>query len=89
MIKGRTKTGFEFEYDEKKLNNMEWIDALADADDGDVKALRDTFRMILDKDTLKKLYDHVRTEDGRVPLDSLSNELKDIVAASEGAGKNS
>lgn len=89
MIKGRTKTDFEFEYDEKKLNNMEWIDALADADDGDVKALRDTFRMILDKDTLKKLYDHVRTEDGRVPLDSLSNELKDIVAASEGAGKNS
>ena len=28
MIKGKTKTGFEFEIEEKKLDNMELIDAI-------------------------------------------------------------
>jgi hypothetical protein len=42
---------------------------------------------MLGKDQKKKLYDHVRTDDGRVPVEKLSTEIQEIFEASN-ATKN-
>ena len=33
MLKGKTKTGFEYEFDEKILKNYELVELLAEVDD--------------------------------------------------------
>ena len=88
MSKGKTTTGFEYNFDEERLNDMELLDSLADVVDGtDVLALSRAIRKIIpDNEERKRLYDHVRTDDGRVPADLLGNELMEIIEGAE-AGK--
>lgn len=86
MIKGTTKTGFEFEIEEERVNNMEFIDALTDLDEastnnaGEVMSLiSKLIKCILSKEQKKALYDHVRNEKGLVPIEKVQAELLDII----------
>ena len=84
MIKGTTKTGFEFEIDEERVNNMEFIDALTELDDtanaGEVMGLiSKLLKCILTKEQKKALYDHVRNDKGLVPIEKVQAELLDII----------
>jgi hypothetical protein len=95
MIKGATKSGLEFEIDENRLNDMEVIDTLtelseADTDKSnlDLSKLSKLISKVLTKDMKKKLYDHVRTEDGRSPIDKVSEEFFEILQYN-GETKNS
>lgn len=89
MVNGKTKSGFAFSVDENAMNDMELVDILAD------KATDESFRMsyilgkLLPADQRKAMYDHVRTETGRVPVDAVVAEIEDIFAAMGDAGKNS
>ena len=47
-----------------------------------------TIRLLMGKEQTKKLYDHLRTEDGRVPVVALSNALGELMESFR-AGKNS
>ena len=80
MISGTTKTGFEFSIDEKKLNNMEFVDALAEVEDN-ARAFSRVINMMMDKEQKKRLYDHVRLEDGTVPVDAMVEEITDIMSS--------
>ena len=89
MIKGETTSGFEFEVDRNAVNNMELVDALADASgDDDLLAVSRVCRLLLDKETKERLYDHVRNEEGRVPVELVSKEVMEIFAAFGTQGKN-
>lgn len=66
MIKGITDSGFEFEIDERQLDNMEFMEALADASEDGV-SISKAIRLALGADQKKRMYDFVRTDDGRVP----------------------
>lgn len=81
MITGKTKSGFEFSIDEAKLDNMEFIDALAEADENGL-AFSKVVRLMFDAEQRKALYDHLRTEDGRVPVEAMVNEVTDIMQTS-------
>lgn len=76
----KTATGFEYEVDAKALNNMELLDAFADLqmDETNVAALVSIITLLLGKEAKKRLYDHVRDEDGRVPVDKVSAEMVEI-----------
>lgn len=91
MIKGKTESGFKFEYDENNLNDMEFLDALVDAESGDESAALKSYSLmvvkLLGKEQRKKLYDHVRTEAGIVPVELVEKELTEMMAAAQ-AGKN-
>lgn len=83
-IKGKTSTGLEFEIDPVQLDNMEFIETLANVreDMPETKLLTttaDLARLMLSKEMKQKLYDHVRTEDGRVPIKKTLSELMEIV----------
>ena len=78
MKKGTTSTGFSFEVDENRFNNMEFLDALAESSENALAFPR-ALSLILDKDQKQRLYDHVRTEDGRVPFESIDREITEIM----------
>lgn len=91
MVKGKTKSGFKFSYDEQALNDMEFLDALVEAQTGDnlaqLKAQSYMVVKLLGQEQRSKLYDHVRTAEGRVPIEAVEIELADMMAAAE-EGKN-
>ena len=78
MLKGKTETGFAFEIDEKRLDNMELLDAIAEMENDNIIALSNVSQLLLGKEQRKALYDHIRDEDGTVPSKSFSDELVNI-----------
>lgn len=88
MVEGKTSCGFSFSMDEKVLNNMELVDALAEAQDDDPIAVSRACLILLGKDRRKQLYDHLRTPDGRVPVEAVSKNMVEIFEIFGKQGKN-
>lgn len=94
MIKGKTSTGFEYEYDETRLDDMRFVDVLAVVVDPDappfdkIAGASKLLTMLLGEDLKKQLYDHIGKEhDDRVPRAELEQALEEIMQA-RGAEKN-
>jgi hypothetical protein len=89
MIKATTRSGFEFELAESTADNMELVEVMAEIqDDGNPVALATAVKLMLGADQQKALYNHVRTEDGRVPVAAIADAFTDIVKAMQEPGKN-
>ena len=92
MIKGTTKSGFEFEISENVGDDMELVDAMADCLGTDNLKKLTGLSKVLTKllgDNKPALYDHVRAKDGRVPTKALEAEVTEMFTAIGAAGKNS
>ena len=89
MIQGTTKSGFRFEINENIGDNMELLEMLSDMKEGDWLAMSKVCEMTLGKEGKKALYDHLRTEDGRVPVADVSSAIVEIFEAAGKKGKNS
>lgn len=76
MIKGTTSSGFEFEIDEKQLKNYEFVELISEVDENEL-LMPKILKMLLG-DQVKALKDHVRDEDGIVPIEKMVQEIKDI-----------
>ena len=79
MLKGKTKTGFEYEFDEKILKNYELVELLAEVDDNPL-VLPKIFKMLLG-DRVDELKNHVRDEDGVVDIEKMLVEFQDIFSS--------
>ena len=88
MITAKTESGFSIELEESALDNMEVLDALSDLDEGNPLAMSRLVVKLLGKDGKKRLYDHLRDENGIVPVDDLSNAVNELITSCP-AGKNS
>ena len=84
MITGKTKSGFVYAIPEKRIHNMELLDALVEVERGSDAGLSDA----LGKDLKKKLYDLHRDEDGIVDGEAVANDFVQILLDYK-AGKNS
>ena len=90
MIQGKTRTGFSYEIAEDTMNNMELVDAMAELDEGGHPfALSRVCLLLLGKAQRKRLYDHIRDEDGKVPPQKMGEEVADIIRGYGEQGKNS
>ena len=87
-MKGKLKNGFEFDIDEKALDNMELIDAMAEAQEDDPGKFSKATLLLLGKEERKRLYDHLRADDGRVPIQSVADSFVEIFQALGDQGKN-
>ncbi len=76
MIKGTTSSGFKFEIDEKQLKNYEFVELISEVDENEL-LMPKILKMLLG-DQVKALKDHVRDEDGIVPIEKMVEEIKDI-----------
>lgn len=88
MVSGTTKTGFEYTVEEDALNDMVLVDILADESKDEAYKLSAVTRRLLPEDQRKALYDHVKLDTGRVPVDAITREVEDIFAALGEPGKN-
>lgn len=92
MIKGTTESGFFFEIPETNFNNMEVIDLLREiqkGEDGEIGEAEMLFAvsgladLLLGKKGKKRLYNHLRTETGQVPIDAVMEEVMNIFKESQ------
>ena len=77
MFTGKTKSGFTYCIPEKRIQNMELLDALTELETNGA-ALPKVVNLLLDANAKQKLYDHVRDEDGTVPVEAVATEIYDI-----------
>lgn len=82
MIKSTTGTGFEFEIDERALDNYELLELLNDVDENPLLITKVT-KILIGAEASEKLKDHVRDEDGFVSIEAMSKEIGDIFKASK------
>lgn len=89
MIKGVTRSGFEFCVNRKAINNMRLIEALATSTSDNPLEYAKVVRMIFGEEQKERLYDHLQDEDGIVTIEAVSEAIADVFAAAGEAGKNS
>lgn len=92
MIKGKTKSGFKFEFDERIKNDWRLMDAIARATSTEmmtqIAATSDLVDLLLGSDK-EKLMEHImQRNDGFIPSEELEKELFEIISYSK-ATKNS
>lgn len=89
MVRGTTKSGFQFEVSKDVVNDMELLELLEEMTDENFFVMGKTCKKILGENQKKALYDHLRTDDGRVPVDAVSEVITEIFNAMGTEGKNS
>ena len=87
MICGKLESGFEYEIAEEVRDNMELLDAIVEADENPL-AVSKVVKLLLGEDQRRKLYDHLRTDKGNVPIMAVSNAVAEIFRGSGQAVKN-
>lgn len=87
-MKGELKNGFKWDVDVKVLNDMELIDAVAEAESENPAKISVVIKKLLGEKQRKALYNYVRDEDGIVPADVLADCVVEIITALGEPGKN-
>ena len=90
MRKGATKSGFHYEFDETRLDDMRFVDVMAVIVDEDAKefdqivAVSRLMTMLLGPEQKELLYEHIGAQyDGRVPISVLKQQLEEIMTGSD------
>lgn len=86
-MKGKTKSGFAYTLRDGFADDMELLELLVEMDDGNPSVLPKVLTRLLGDAQKKKLYDHCRTEDGRVPMSAVAEEVAQIFAAQNATKK--
>lgn len=76
-MKGKTSTGFEFDIEDERLDDMELVDIMAEIDENPL-LMPKLCKMLLGDEQKKRLYDHLRNEEGRVPIEATTNAIQEI-----------
>ena len=78
MLKGKTKSGFEFEVKDDALDDWELLEALTKIDRGEFSYFIDAAKMLLGEEQLSRLKEHSRNENGRISVERMSIEIQEI-----------
>ena len=79
MIKGKTKSGFNYHIDENVLQDYELLEAIAETEKNPIYITK-VVRMLLGDD-VDKLKDHVRDDKGHVSIEKMNVEITEIFEA--------
>jgi len=77
MLKGTTESGFNYEIADESLNDYELFELISEVDDNPL-LLPKLVNKLLGTEQKNNLLNHVRTDDGRAPLDKISQEVMEI-----------
>lgn len=80
MKEVKTASGFTCRIDERCFNDMELFEDLVELENRKLQKLPGVLEKIFGEGK-QLLYEHVRNEDGIVPLDAVLNEVMEIFAA--------
>ncbi len=87
MKKGQLKNGFKFNVDGDAINDMRFVDALADMEK-DATKISAVVRMLFGEEQTEALYKHVENDKGRVPVDEVIDCVKEVLDSIGDEGKN-
>lgn len=76
-----TKSGFTCEVDEDALNDWEIVEKLVAAQGRDYSAMISVIKDLLGAEGYDAVKDFVRTDNGRVPIDKVSELFFEILSA--------
>ena len=79
-IHGETSTGFKYTVDPEVIHDMEFIELASDVEENGT-VLPKLLEMLLGAKQKAALYDHVRTKKGRVLVEDVSDQIKEIFDA--------
>lgn len=82
MLKGKTKSGFDYEIKDETLNDFELLEILAEVDVNPL-LLPKLVKMLLGDKQKKDFLDHLRTEKGNVPIDVIGAEIMEIFQSNQ------
>lgn len=88
MITVELKNGFKAKIDPSKLDDMYFVEAMAEMETNIVK-LSDVCSMLLGEEQKMKMYKSLEEKDGRVPLDSINDAITEIMTKAGDKIKNS
>lgn len=77
VIIGKTKTNFEYNIDKKILNDYELLEEIDNIGKNPLIIIK-LLKRLLKEEQLEKLKEHIRNEEGIVPIDKMEKELIDI-----------
>ena len=86
MVKGKTKSGFAFQIDPEQVNDMEFLERLGAASD-DITKMPKVMTEILGAEQRAKMYDHLRNESGKVPIDKAMDLFQEILTIANEAAE--
>ena len=79
---GVTKSGFEYSIPKKNLNNYELVEVLGEVDINPL-LLPKVLKLLLGKEQVEKLKNHLRDADGIIDTEKMTAELEDIFKAQQ------
>lgn len=79
---GVTKSGFEYSIPKKNLNNYELVEVLGEVDTNPL-LLPKVLKLLLGKEQVEKLKNHLRDVDGIIDTEKMAAELEDIFKAQQ------
>lgn len=88
MRRGKTESGFEFEIDERRLNDMRFMVSLRKAQT-DALLFVDVLEQMLGEEQMEKLFRHLEDADGYVPVDATGDIVAEIMTLAGDDVKNS
>ena len=87
-MKGKTSSGFEYELNEEALDDYEILEDLCEMDAGNMSKMSSVMNRMIGAEQKERLKEHLRTENGRVPMSKMMIEIEEIFKNAK-AGKNS
>ena len=78
-MKATLKDGFETELIDENVNDWEFLEVLSDIDEGEEGLIVKAARMMLGKEGVKSLKDHLRNEQGKVPVTAMIDALQELL----------
>ena len=88
MIDVTLKDGFPVKLDEAALDDWELLELLQEIDDGAAQKILKVAPKLLGKEQTNALKDHLRNDNGRVPMSAMISAIREIMDEVK-AGKNS
>jgi hypothetical protein len=82
MSKGITKTGFQYEVDDKKVDDYELLELLAAVEE-DVTKYPKLFKFLLGEKQLSRLKEHLHKIDGYVSMKKIEKEVAYIISSTK------
>lgn len=82
IIRGITKSGFRFSVDSEVFKDMEMLELIGEVDDNPI-LMPKLLEKMFGKKQKDNLYDFVRDDKGSVPIEKISEIVKDIFESKE------
>lgn len=80
-MKGKTKSGFEFEVSKEALDDYELLEDLTDVSEGKEGKIVNVISKMLGNEQKARLKEHLRDESGKVAASKMIQEIKEIFEA--------